>query len=84
MPRRAISKGALLPMAAPRKRISPDVSGSAPEMSAKVVLLPAPLGPMSPRISPLTISNERSLTATSPPNALRAFLTSSSGPSCAA
>jgi len=35
--------------------MSPEVNDSAPEISANVVLLPAPLGPMSPRISPLRI-----------------------------
>ena len=41
--------------------------------------MPAPLGPMSPRISPLLISKLTWLTATSPPNCLRASRTASSG-----
>ena len=64
--------------------MSPDVSGSAPEISANVVLLPAPLGRSVRGSRRSRISNDRSLTATSPPNGLRAGFTSSSGPSCAA
>ena len=67
-------------MGSPRNITSPDESESAPEMSANVVLLPAPFGPISPRISRGRISNDRSLTATNPSNCLRARFTSSSGP----
>src|SRR6266498_2693131 len=81
MPRRAISNGRRLPIDSPRNTISPDVSGSAPEIRLNIVLLPAPFGPMRPRISPHRIENDRSLTATSPPNSLRARRALSSGPS---
>ena len=43
------------------------------------MLLPAPFGPIRPRISPGRTSNERSSTATRPPNSLRARSTISSG-----
>ena len=77
-PRRAISYGGRLPIDSPRNSTLPAVSGNAPEISLKVVLLPAPLGPIRPRISPGRISNDRSLTATRPPNCLRTPCTSSS------
>ncbi len=80
MPRRAISYGLQAAIDSPRKTTSPRESASAPEIRLNIVLLPAPFGPMSPRISPEAIENERSLTATSPPNSLRAARTSSSGP----
>jgi len=37
-------------------------------MRLKTVLLPEPLGPMRPRISPSATSNETLLTAVKPPN----------------
>ena len=42
---------------------SPDVGCSRPESIFKVVVLPAPLGPRKPTISPGAISNEMSSTA---------------------
>jgi hypothetical protein len=45
----------------------------------KVVLLPAPLGPIRPTMSPARMSKLMSLTATSPPNSLRTACTCSSG-----
>ena len=56
----------------------PRVSGSAPEIRSNMVLLPAPFGPISPRISPARISKLTSFTATRPPNCLRAGCTASS------
>ena len=44
--------------------------GRKPEMRLNIVVLPAPLGPMSPVIEPDATSNEASLTATTPPNRL--------------
>ncbi len=84
MPRAAISYGGRPPIGWPLKRTSPRVSGSSPLIRLNIVLLPAPFGPISPRISPRRSSNDRSLTATRPPNSLRAARTSSSGPVAAA
>src|SRR5829696_8012921 len=39
-------------------------------MQLKVVLFPEPFGPMRPRISPSSTSNDTSLTAVKPPNFL--------------
>src|SRR3954447_26642751 len=48
-------------------------------MQLNVVLLPDPLGPMSPRISPSSTPNETSFTAFSAPKRLLRARTSSSG-----
>src|SRR6478609_4982898 len=45
-------------------------------MMLKVVLLPAPLGPITPRISPSRTSKSSPLTAVRPPKRLLRFLTS--------
>src|SRR6185312_16858 len=47
-------------------------------MTLSIDVLPAPLGPMMARISPLRISKETSLTAFTPPNASETFSTESS------
>jgi hypothetical protein len=52
MPRRAISNGRQPVIDSPPKAISPEVTSSAPEMRLNIVLLPAPFGPIKPRISP--------------------------------
>src|SRR6266540_6804770 len=54
-------------MSSPRKRIVPDVGLSNPVMQLTNVVLPAPLGPMTPRISPLRIMRSTPATAASPP-----------------
>ncbi|MNQ84322.1 hypothetical protein D3C85_994460 [compost metagenome] len=46
----------------------PDVGVSTPEIWLNIVLLPAPLGPISARISPARISRFMALLATRPPN----------------
>src|SRR6266446_3819704 len=56
------------PISAPRKRTEPASGLSAPAMRLKTVLLPEPLGPIRPRISPSATSNETLLTAVKPPN----------------
>ena len=61
----------------------PAVSGSAPEIRVNVVLLPAPLGPMSAEDLAGADLERQSLTATRPPNACARLRTSSSGPVCA-
>src|SRR5712691_7081477 len=55
------------PISAPRKRTEPAFGLSAPAMRLKTVLLPEPLGPMRPRISPSATWNETLLTAVKPP-----------------
>ena len=52
---------------APRKRIRPDDGGSAPATMLKMVVFPAPLGPMIPVIRPASIRNEHPFTAVRPP-----------------
>ena len=54
-------------MSAPSKRIRPDDGGSAPATMLKMVVFPAPLGPMIPVIRPASIRNEHPLTAVRPP-----------------
>src|SRR5207244_2379144 len=56
------------PISAPRKRTEPALGLSAPAMRLNTVLLPEPLGPIRPRISPSATSNETLLTAVKPPN----------------
>jgi len=50
------------------KRMVPEVGRSAPEMQLKQVVLPEPLGPMRPRISPGLTSKETAFSAVKPPN----------------
>ncbi len=63
----------------PRKRIDPAVGAKVPESMLKIVLLPDPLGPIRPRISPSSTLNETLLTAVKPPKRLTSPLTSSTG-----
>ena len=77
-PRRAISREGRPVTGSPRKRTAPRVSGSRPETRLKVVDLPAPLGPIRPKMSPARTWKLTSLTATRPPNSLRTACTSSS------
>ncbi len=57
-------------ISSPAKRIEPAVGASMPAMQLKVVLLPEPLGPIRPRISPSLTSNETLETAVKPSNFL--------------
>src|SRR6266404_381771 len=66
-------------MSWPRKRIVPDVGLSSPVMQLTNVVLPAPFGPMTPRISPLRIVRSTPPTAARPPNRFVSWRTSSSG-----
>src|SRR3954466_4324328 len=54
----------------------PLLGSSTPRIMLMVVVLPAPLGPSSPTISPGAIENDRPSTASVPPYALRRFETS--------
>ena len=67
MPRLMIRCGGSPPISRPSKRIDPALGASAPDSTLKIVLLPEPLGPISPRISPWVTENETLLTAVNPP-----------------
>ena len=58
----------------PSTEMLPPVEVSTPVIRLKVVLLPAPFGPISATISPACTSKVTSLTATTPPNCLRALV----------
>jgi len=47
----------------PKTLISPEVGKSSPERHLRVVVLPAPFGPMNPTSSPDSMVKEMSLTA---------------------
>src|SRR5215471_1939321 len=64
----------------PATRPSPDVGRSKVARNRIVVLLPAPLGPMKPKTSPLPIVKLRSSTATKSPYRLVKFITSIMNP----
>src|SRR3990170_3507098 len=70
MPRWQILSGVRAEISSPLNRMEPAVAGKAPEMQLNMVVLPEPLGPMRPRISPSTTSNETRLRAVKPPNRL--------------
>src|SRR5262245_31415628 len=55
----------------PSSRIEPELGRSVPAIRLKVVLLPEPLGPMRPRISPACTSKDTWLTARNPPKRLQ-------------
>src|SRR5262245_19523221 len=57
-------------MSRPSKRIDPLFGTSAPASMLKMVLLPEPLGPIKPTISPCSTANDTLLTAVNPPNRL--------------
>src|SRR5687767_8720784 len=78
IPRRQISDGRSPDTRAPLNRISPEDSGSTPVTRLKTVLLPAPLGPMTPWIVPGVTVIERSVTACRPPKRLLTFRSSRS------
>src|SRR5690606_32360642 len=58
------------PTSRPSSRTDPSVGANSPAMTLNVVLLPEPLGPIRPRISPSASSKERFLTAVNPPKRL--------------
>src|SRR5271165_4752208 len=69
--------GGLPAISRPSKRIEPAVGARVPDSMLKIVLLPDPFGPISPRISPSPTANETPLTAVNPPNRLKSPVTSS-------
>src|SRR5262245_2911942 len=70
MPAWQIASGAKAVMLRPSNKTSPAVAGLRPEMTSKSVVLPAPLGPPMPRISPGARSKLRLLTAARAPKCL--------------
>src|SRR5690554_994741 len=54
-------------MSTPSRVTRPVVGSRSPESRLRVVVLPAPFGPMMAKISPSWTSNDRSLTAARPP-----------------
>src|SRR3989442_3675834 len=79
MPRRQIAHGLSPSIERPRKRTVPASAASCPVRMLKNVVLPAPFGPMSARISPAGSANETSSTAWTPPNDFRTPTTSRTG-----
>src|SRR5437660_1442720 len=65
-------------MRSPRKRISPDVGGSAPTRQEKSVVFPAPFGPMIPKTSPSATSKSTEASASNPPKRFERWRTESS------
>src|SRR6266540_3530415 len=70
MPRWQILSGVRPPISSPRNRMEPAVGGSAPDTQLNSVVLPEPLGPISPRISPSRTSKDTRLSAVNPPKRL--------------
>src|SRR5215475_7563484 len=70
MPLWQIRSGVRPPISAPPKVMDPPDGRRAPEMQLNSVVLPEPLGPMSPRISPSRTSIETSWRAVKPPKRL--------------
>src|SRR5437868_1290825 len=77
MPAAQILCGASPVMSRPSKATRPASGAWKPAMAANSVVLPAPLGPISPTISPWRTSSEAWSTAFSPPNDLERPRTSS-------
>src|SRR5664279_739441 len=74
--------GARPAISTPANSIEPADGGRVPESMLKIVLLPEPLGPIRPRISPCSTLNDTLLTAVKPPNRLtRPSTTSTAVPS---
>src|SRR5207237_7730317 len=67
MPRLMIRCGASPASSAPSNLIEPEVGGNVPDSMLKIWLLPEPLGPIRPRISPRSTVNDTLLTALKPP-----------------
>src|SRR5688572_33134027 len=67
MPDREITLGGWPVMSLPLNRIRPEVGRSTPVTQLKNVLLPAPFGPITARISPRLISKLTLLSAVKPP-----------------
>jgi len=79
MPSRHTRSGRAWVMSAPSSTMRPSSGWSAPLMQLKSVVLPAPLGPIRPTISPGSIARETSRLAIRPPKRLVDRSTCSSG-----
>ena len=67
MPRLAISVSSCLVRSySPSKKTSPESGRVLPVMMSSIVVLPAPLGPMMARISPLPSASDRLFSARNP------------------
>src|SRR3982751_5297169 len=77
MPAAQIWCGGRPVMSRPAKVMRPESGWWKPAMAANSVVLPAPLGPIRPTISPWRTSSEAVSTALRPPNALESSRTSS-------
>ena len=73
-PSRARASGGRRVTSAPSKVTVPEVTGRSPVRQLKKVDLPAPLGPIRPRMSPSSTDTEASSTALKAPNALVTLL----------
>src|SRR3954462_9373791 len=69
--------GARPAISSPWNRIDPAVGGNVPDSMLKIVLLPEPLGPIRPRISPSATWNDTLATAVKPPKRFTSPLISS-------
>src|ERR1700712_1731964 len=84
MPRRVISCRLIFPSGAPSNVTVPEVGRYTPVIALKHVVLPAPFGPIRPRISPRLMSNVTASNAVRPPNfTVRSVVCSSVSPSAA-
>ena len=79
MPERAIRACGAPLMSEPAKTMVPPFDGRAPVSRLNIVLLPAPLGPINPKISPALTSKLTLLTAIRPPKRRSMPSTCSSG-----
>ena len=61
------SAGALPLISLPPRCSWPWASGAKPQMASNTVVLPAPFGPMRPRMEPCPTANETPSTARTPP-----------------
>ena len=67
MPSRATRLGRVAAIPCPAKRIVPALGCTTPSSMLNSVVLPAPLGPMMPTISPVRMLKLTSSTARTPP-----------------
>src|SRR3984957_12295825 len=78
MPARACTSGGARVTSLPSKTMRPVVGWVSPARQLKNVDLPAPLGPISPMISPCSTVRSAPATARKPPNSLETLVASSS------
>src|SRR3990172_10630605 len=76
MPLAETTWGSLPPMSSPRKTTFPELGEWKPVMRLNTVVLPEPLGPMRPNISPSCTARSRLETAARPPKFLLSLCSS--------